>query len=109
VRYDSSVASLRRHGSTTQQEKIMFKVKTNYSATGERGGYVLQWQGPNKPTHIVGNNNTCCWYKYKHEAEKACGEQNRALIEKLSMSELEEHFISSLSDNQWKFLLGVEA
>jgi hypothetical protein len=68
----------------------MFKAMTQYAATGVRGGYVLQWQGDNKPNYIVGPNNTCCWYKYKHDAEKAAAEQNRAIIVKMDMAKLEQ-------------------
>lgn len=40
----------------------------------QNSGYVLQWQGQNKPSWVIGLNNICCWFKYKkHAIEKqAC-------------------------------------
>ena len=56
----------------------MLRVITEYRATGIKGsrGWTLQWVGPNKPTWIVGLNNTCCWYKFKPDAVKAAAVQN---------------------------------
>lgn len=56
----------------------MFKAITQFKATGERGGYTLQWQGENKPSYIIGKNNTCCWYKHKADAVKAAESLNRS-------------------------------
>lgn len=57
----------------------MFTVRTQYSITGKRGGYTLQWMGDNKPTYIVGPKSTCCWYKHKTDALKACQTRNDAI------------------------------
>lgn len=54
----------------------MFKAITQFKATGERGGYTLQWQGENKPSYICGKNNTCCWYKFKADAMQAASRLN---------------------------------
>lgn len=55
----------------------MHKAITQYQATGEKGGYTLQWQGPNKPSWIVGPNNTHAWYKRKGDAVKRAEELNK--------------------------------
>jgi hypothetical protein len=56
----------------------MFKVITQYKATGKRGGYVLQWIGGNVPSYITGPNATCCWYKSKADAAARCEALNRS-------------------------------
>lgn len=54
----------------------MFVAITQFKATGEKGGYTLQWQGPNKPSYICGKNNTMCWYKFKADALDAASRLN---------------------------------
>ena len=54
------------------------KVVTEYSISGKRGGYRLQWIGSdNKPSWIVGVNGTFGWYKYKKDAIKYAEVYNR--------------------------------
>jgi len=60
----------------------MWKAITQYRATGERGGYTLQWQGPNCPTYVIGKNNTVCWYKFKKDAVSRAAELNKCLLNK---------------------------
>jgi hypothetical protein len=56
----------------------MFKVVTQYKATGVKGGYVLQWESLNTcPSYIVGKNKTCGWYKYKKDAVNSANNQNK--------------------------------
>lgn len=62
----------------------MFKAITQFKATGKRGGYTLQWQGANKPSYIIGENNTCCWYKHKKDAVRAEQQQNEASCGRVS-------------------------
>jgi hypothetical protein len=40
-------------------------------------GYALQWVGANKPSYIIGPNNTFSWYKYKRDAVKAAQVYNK--------------------------------
>jgi hypothetical protein len=56
----------------------MFKVITQYKATGKRGGYVLQWIGGSVPSYITGPNATCGWYKSKADAVSRCEALNRS-------------------------------
>ena len=56
------------------------KVVTEYSISGKRGGYRLQWIGSdNKPSWIVGIKGTFGWYKYKNDAMKYTEVYNRSI------------------------------
>jgi len=53
------------------------KVVTEYSISGKRGGYRLQWIADNKPDWIIGIRGTFGWYKFKNDAIKAAEVYNR--------------------------------
>ena len=56
------------------------RVVTEYSISGKRGGYRLQWIGiDNKPSWIVGIHGTFGWYKYKKDAVKYAEVYNRSI------------------------------
>lgn len=77
------------HATANRHEKInvfkgdiMLNVRTvtEYSISGKRGGYRLQWiKTENKPSWIIGKNNTFGWYKYKKDAMKYAEVYNRSV------------------------------
>ena len=56
------------------------RVVTEYSISGKRGGYRLQWiNSDTKPSWIIGTNNTFGWYKHKNDAIKYAEVYNRSI------------------------------
>lgn len=55
----------------------MYKAVTQYSVTGKRGGYTLQWIGDNCPTWVIGPKQTHAWYRYKKDAVNRAEELNK--------------------------------
>ena len=56
------------------------RIVTEYSISGKRGGYRLQWiKADTKPAWIVGIRGTFGWYKYKKDAMKYAEVYNRSI------------------------------